>query len=333
MDARRKRGRKPQPRRRAKGDRRLTNWVVALAATVIAAALFYAVWPKAAAEPAEGSVASFPDVHGLAVDPHDPDVLWVGSHGLLIKVTDRTQWTRVGRAHYDLMGFNVHPVHAGVLLTSGHPGPGDPRPNPLGVEISRDGGQTWTPLALAGQADFHSMSISPADPNVIYAWSVTGQAGFYRSRAGGRTWELVVTSALQRVFALAASPARAHEVFAGTASGLLRSTDGGVTWSQVSPRLTGLPVTAVAVHRAHPSVIYAYVADPQAGLLRSTDAGKTWTPLGLYLGARDAVAHLALHPIELDALYYATFGNDLFWTTDAGKTRIRLARAGQVVQP
>ncbi|MDR7564049.1 MAG: hypothetical protein QN134_10940, partial [Armatimonadota bacterium] len=80
-----------------------------------------------------------PHIHGLAVDPLRPEVVWVAAHGGLLRIRNG-RWERVGNHTYDHMGFLVHPRQPRVLLTSGHPGPQDRRPNPLGVEVSRDAG-------------------------------------------------------------------------------------------------------------------------------------------------------------------------------------------------
>lgn len=313
--------------------KRSKTWIAALAGVAVVIAVLYTVSQRSStSEPASSGVTEFPHIHGMAVDPRDADVLWLGTHGMLVKVIKRTQWIRAGRANYDLMGFNAHPTLAGVFLTSGHPGPGDRRVNPLGVEVSRDAGETWTPLAMEGLADFHAMSVSPADPKVVYAWNVSGRAGFYRSRDSGRTWTFIPTN-LRRVFALAASRLAPEEVLAGADTGLFRSTNGGETWTPVHPDLSGIAVTVVAIHPSHRSVWYAYAAHPQFGLLRSEDAGKTWRTLGFSLGERDAVGYLALHPQEPDALYLATFESDIFWSADGGKTRQPLTRNGRVIRP
>ncbi len=303
-----------------------------LIVTVVAGgALVYLTRQGATAAPSEAAVGSFPHVHGLAVDPSRREVLWIGAHGSLIRVTGGRQWVRVGSQRYDMMGFNIHPTERNVLLTSGHPGPVDQRPNPLGVEMSRDGGQTWRPLGLAGDADFHAMTISRADPNMLYAWNVSGRVGLYRSRDGGRQWDYLGLKGLDQVFYLAAHPKKPAVVWAGTVHGLFVSEDAGDTWKVFSAALTRVSVTAVEVHPANPQIMYAYAAKPDLGLIRSDDGGKTWTAQGFFLGDRDAVGNLALDPVEPQTLYMATYSSDLYRSRDGGKTREQWASHGKVM--
>lgn len=308
-------------------------WVLGVGVVVLAGATAtaYRSRPRAATGPYETAVSEIEHVHGLAVDPANPRILWIGTHGSLIRVTDGKQWIRVGRQGYDMMGFNVHPAKVNALLTSGHPGAGDRRPNPLGVEVSEDGGQTWRPVGMAGQADFHTITVSRVDPNVVYAWNVSGRAGFYRSRDGGRRWDYLGDRGLDRVFSLAAHPARSTVVFAATAGGLFVSEDGGDSWRPLSPLLFGLPVTTVEAYPKDPRVMYAYAARPDLGLIRSADGGKGWASLGFFLGDRDAIGNLALDPTDARVLYFATFGGAVYQSTDGGKTRQQWVSHGQIV--
>ena len=313
-----------------------TWWVLGVLAFLLIAggSVAYFTRSDATAAPAETAIGSFPHIHGLAVDPTRREVLWIGAHGSLIRVAGVAggkQWHRIGRQAYDMMGFNIHPAEPNVLLTSGHPGASDQRPNPLGVEISRDGGQTWQPLGLVGEADFHAMTISRADPNVLYAWNVSGRMGLYRSRDGGRRWDYLGLKNLDQVFYLSTHPKQPAVVYAGTIHGLFISEDAGETWRPFSPALSRVPVTAIEVHPANPQVMYAYAAKPDLGLVRSDDGGKQWTSLGLFLGDRDGVGNLALDPVDPQVLYLATYSSDLYRSRDGGKSREQWASHGKVV--
>ncbi len=309
-------------------------WIAGIALALVAGGSFvYLTRPDATAGPREVVVSQIEHTHGLAVDPLRSDILWIGTHGSLIRVSGGKRWHRIGPQTYDMMGFNVHPTEANVLLTSGHPGSGDRRPNPLGVEISRDGGQTWQPLAMVGLADFHAMTISRADPKVLWAWNVSGRPGLYRSQDGGRQWEYLDDPGLRGVFSLAAHPQRANVVLAGTVRGLFMSEDAGRSWRPFSEALSSLPVTVIEVHPKNPQIIYAYAAKPDLGLIRSEDGGKQWGSVGFFLGDRDAIANLALDPVDPQVIYFATHGGDIYRSRDGGKTRERWVAGGRVVAP
>ncbi len=268
--------------------------------------------------------------HGLAVDPLYRDVLWIGGHNGLVRVSAGRVWRQIGRQRYDMMGFVMSPLGGGTMLTSGHPGPRDPRPDPLGVKVSRDRGRTWRPLALAGQVDFHAMAVSTANPQVLYAWNVFGREGLYRSRDGGRSWASLGARGLRSVFSLAAHPARPEVILAGTAAGLVISENGGETWTPWAS-LGKVAITAVATHPRDPRVIYVYGAPPGPGLLRSLDGGVTWTSQEFFLGPDDAVEAMALDPEDANVLYLATFNGDLYRSADGGRSRERWLARGKIL--
>lgn len=319
-----------KPRTAPRTRRLAAPWAITLALLGTAAWAGY----RFAAGPAAAEVRDIPGphIHGLAVDPSDSKVVWVAAHGGLLRIRNG-RWERVGSHTYDHMGFLVHPRQPGVLLTSGHPGPRDRRPNPLGVEVSRDGGLSWQPLALAGEADFHAAAQSLSDPQVIYGWNVTGRTGLYRTRDGGRTWAYLGGRGLSGVFSLAVHPLDPGTVFAATVQGLVASRDGGERWQNFDGLLGRVAVTAVAFHPREPQQVYAYAASPELGFLHSADGGRTWNPLGLFFGPREGAAHLALHPADPKVVYLSTFSADLYRSTDGGRTLQKLVEAGRVLTP
>jgi photosystem II stability/assembly factor-like uncharacterized protein len=122
--------------------------------------------------------------HGIAVDPSDPSRLYLATHhGLFLTSPDGTA-TRISDNANDYMGFTPHPTDSSLLYASGHPAGG----GNMGVILSEDGGKTWQQLSpgAQGPVDFHAMTISRADPNVIYGLYVHG-GGIQVSRDGGKT--------------------------------------------------------------------------------------------------------------------------------------------------
>lgn len=297
----------------------------ALVAALIAASPGHGGLAGAAA----AGVVLFHHIHGLAVDPTDPAVLFVATHGGLLRVIRDRQWEWVGEARHDYMGFTHHPQTQGTVFVSGHP-QGEGLPNPMGVLVSRDGGRTWRPLALQGQVDFHAMTIS-ADGETLYGWNVMPSPGLYRVSAKDGAWKRLDAAGLRDVFSLANHPEEPETLLAGTRAGLLVSRDGGSTWASASGQLEGVFVTAVAYSPKDPRRLYAYAVRQGLGFLMSTDGGKTWKATGLFLGTEDAIAVLAPSPHGEQTIYIATFSSDIQKSTDGGQTWKALARKGKPV--
>lgn len=277
-------------------------------------------------------VAELHHIHGLAVDPHDPNVLYIATHGGLVRLVGGEQWEYVGEGRSDLMGFTMHPSERGVMFVSGHPHHSSHLPNPIGVMVSNDSGQTWQPLALAGKVDLHAMTIG-AGGQILYGWNVMGPAGLYRISVRTGTWARVNATGLGDVLSLAAHPERLDTLMAGTRMGLLVSRNGGRTWSPVSGALSDTPVTAVAYHPKNPQVLYAYGVRPDLGIIRSDDDGQHWKSVGLFLGEKDAVNVFAISPRETNIIYASTFGSDLYQSQDGGMRWKPLAKHGSPVKP
>ena len=69
--------------------------------------------------------------------------------------------------------------------------------------------------------------------------------------------------------------------YIASGSGIFRSADGGVTWTQQMPGLAG--AVAIGVDGSDPNTVYAGVPFPLAspGGYKSTDGGKTWSALNI----------------------------------------------------
>jgi hypothetical protein len=122
-----------------------------------------------------------------------------------------------------------------------------------GVLRSTDGGTSWAQLCadpFVGKG-FHDLVVDPVDGRHLVA-ATTG--GLYDSIDGGLSW-MPRHGAVSWTLAVTQ-----EEILAGVADGLLRSTDGGVTYSMVT--LPGAPAEftrlAVAVAPPDPAIAYAW---------------------------------------------------------------------------
>ena len=138
----------------------------------------------------------------------------------------------------------------------------------------------WTALGPFGG----SAAIVATDPHSSKTVIVgTRNALLFRSSDAGESWTpLPFPAQLRAVLeALVVDPRNPGVYMAGLSSelpqysGILRSTDSGVTWQQV-PALRGLQVRAIAFFRGNRQVL---AAGTDHGVFRSRDGGIEWTPI------------------------------------------------------
>lgn len=258
---------------------------------------------QAIAEPVPVSeLAQQTHIHGLAVDRLNPEHLLIATHHGLFRAGPDGEAERISVVQ-DLMGLTPHPSEPGTLYASGHPAEG----GNLGFVASTDNGATWEQISpgLGGIADFHQMTVSLADPKVIY-----GAYGMLQvSRDSGRTWE-VAGPLPDRLIDLAASAGDADTLFAATEAGLLKSVDAGGTWTNA---LEGARVSLVEV--APDGTLYAFVIG--RGLLKSAEGQSGFTPVGSDWGDR-TLLHLAVDPANPERLVAAMRYGDIVTSTDGG---------------
>lgn len=249
-------------------------------------------------------------IHGLAVDPLDPSRLFVATHHGLY-VADPSGRAALVSPVQDFMGFTPHPGDGRTLYASGHPAEG----GNLGVIVSTDGGGSWRQISPGadGPVDFHQMTVSPADPQVIY-----GAYGFLQvSRDGGLTWAKV-GRAPNALIDLAASALDRNRLYAASESGLLVSSDGGASWRPAG--FEGEPVTMVEA--AHGRL---YAAVLGRGLMVADDTDEPrWSKLSD--GPGGVVLHFAAGPQGSGRFYVADHESALFTSVDGGATWQRLGR-------
>ncbi|MCJ1678457.1 RICIN domain-containing protein [Streptomyces sp. APSN-46.1] len=163
--------------------------------------------------------------------------------------------------------------------------------------------EQWIPLTdWLGEKDWNllgidSLATDPVDPARLYLATGTytnnwaGNGAILRSTDRGRTFQRTDLpfklganedgrGAGER---LAINPADHGTLLLGTRkNGLWRSTDHGVTWSQVSSfpvkdgASSGAGISFVTYGPAGSKTVYVGVADKSASLYRSTDGGSTW---------------------------------------------------------
>jgi len=113
-----------------------------------------------------------------------------------------------------------------------------------------------------------AIAVDPANSSIVYIGADSG--GIFKSTDGGSNWQPVADHHASSLFisSLAIDPADSQTVYAGTSLNVLKTSDGGVTWSELAT--LGRPVYSVAVSPVDRNVVLAATA---MGIERSTEGG------------------------------------------------------------
>jgi photosystem II stability/assembly factor-like uncharacterized protein len=215
-----------------------------------------------------------------------------------------------------------------------------------GVFKSTDAGVTWTDIGLKDTRQIGAVIVDPLDPNIVlvaaigHAFGPNTERGVFRTSDGGKTWNRVLyKNELTGAIDLAADPKNPKIVYAalwqvrrqpwtfesgGPGSGLYRSADGGVTWSQLTGH--GFPEGIlgridIAISPADSHRIYAMIEAKEGGLYRSDDAGTSWRRVSDDGRVRQRAWYFSkiyADPNAIDTVYALNTG--MLRSVDGGKT-------------
>jgi uncharacterized protein (TIGR03437 family) len=210
------------------------------------------------------------------------------------------------------------------------------QPHPAASGLFRiDGaGSSWQNLYQAGLSAATTVTADPRDPRIIYA---TGATDIHRSADAGATWTLLATLSVTTINGFAIDPTNSGVLYAASVGqGMLKSIDGGATWTAIDNGIAVAPDSVLAVRGIwidpnHPSVLFTtgYVASGYT-LIRSADAGATWQPLAdPAVSGLDTVSFDPFTPGKV----YATSDLRSAFSTDDGLTWSALAPVDSTWQP
>lgn len=141
------------------------------------------------------------------------------------------------------------------------------------AEAAVTGGSVAGELSQIKTGDFHSIAISPVDPNVVLYGH---HGGVLRSTDGGSTWTTTsLGGETDDAMAMGFSAAQPQVVYAAGHDTFFKSTDGGQTWESPKTDLPATDIHGMAVSPDKAGLIYANLT--RFGVVRSEDGGATWT--------------------------------------------------------
>ncbi len=243
----------------------------------------------------------FATINSLAIDPSHPSTLYSSQETGLYKSLDGGATWRRTALQYPVSRIALSPRSPQTLYAA----------TTQGLYRSPNGGARWKRLTQGLPRPYYSsptVFVDPASPKRIFATiqGDHGQGGLYKSLDEGFSWQPVHSGLMedQVVVALAIDRRPPATLFAGTPTGIYKSTDDGKTWSRSGDASLGL-VQSLALHPGDKNVLYA---GGDAGVLRSLDRGATWTRIDHGLPDGVSVTAVLLSPSNPQSLYVGVKG-------------------------
>ena len=172
------------------------------------------------------------------------------------------------------------------------------------------GQQTWR-RRLAGTT--YCIGVNPRNPNTVYTES---NGRIFVSRDGGTHWMDASQSPIGELHQILIHPKDTLTMLcAGLGPDLVRSTDGGLSWSNVLPNF-GIDGESIDYDLRHPDTMFAGSFD-YGTVYRSTNRGLTWEMRGV---AGQKLCGLTVRPDTANILFAGTLGGVISKSTDAGVT-------------
>jgi hypothetical protein len=215
------------------------------------------------------------------------------------------------------------------------------------VYKTTDAGRHWRSTTTSDWTRVDALAVDSQRPETLYAGSGTA---VFKTVDGGRTWKAANRGLFRGpphigpapadrrrygwVTALAVDPADSDNVYAGTPTGIRKSTDGGRSWRTVLRPGNYIVGSAFVITAARPQVVYvaASIVGPagcsvnapvhcQASnwLYASANGGKTWRRTSLPLTVAGSSIILAADPLRPTTLYLA-HTRHVLTSTDAGES-------------
>ena len=260
---------------------------------------------------ADQGIAGDKSISALAVDPSDPSTLFTGIDFPLevFKSTDGgDSWSKV---------FDASSLGSPDALAVS---PSDGSIVYLGVGSnfiykSTDAGETWDSASsgLESAFVFNQITVHPTDPDIVYASS---DNGLFKTTDGAATWNLLNTPE-SVVEAVVLDPSNSSTVYA-TSDGVMKSTDGGNSWTEKDDVFSRAVVKAIAVDPSDPMNLYAG-ANVFEGIFKSTDGGAEWAVSSLGL-SNYQILSLAFDPQKTSTIYAGAAPGGVHKSTDGGQT-------------
>lgn len=227
--------------------------------------------------------------------------------------------------------FSTHPTDTSTIIVgTGEPG----KLFGLGLFKTTNAGVNWNQVLMDPvnntPSGFYKVRYSPVNGNLVFAAT---NSGFQVSTNGGNSWTRTLTGVITD---LAVHPTNANIVYAtrgysedaGVPNGLWRSTNAGVSFTNITPS-TGctnsqMDDSRIEIFKADPQIMYLSVGKDGSQLCsihKTTNGGATWqniTAGAANIGQSNRNHVISVSPTNSNLVIWGTLG--LQWSTNGGSS-------------
>lgn len=253
------------------------------------------------------------DIGAMEFLPSNPSTIYLGTtaNGLYRTDDGGERWQLTGRRTGSITVIAAEPVSSQTIYVGngGH------------IDRSIDGGTTWARVYTETRTGItiSAIGIDPTNTKHVFAGNTGGV--LIETKDYAATWQVRATLN-DGIKQLILDPRTPKLLFASLVkSGLVRSQDGGSTWSYLSEKMREFPgssaINDIALDLKSPATIYLGTT---YGLMKSKDLGESWSaPTTLIPNQTAPIQQVAVDPSDSSKVYF-TVTNKVHLTNDAGAT-------------
>lgn len=238
------------------------------------------------------------------------------------------RWENHWRNKTNEQGFLITPQEMWSALNEKNSRKANKNSNALSLPVSN-----WQPVGpfthsntgswSSGQGRVNVVYVDPSNPNTIYIGAPAG--GIWKSTDSGSTWTVLSDNLPQiGVSGIAVDPNNSNVIYITTGDcdasdtysiGVMKSTDGGLTWNTTGLTFTGTNKLAgdILMNPTNSNMLWAATTD---GIYRTVNAGVNWT---LEQTGNFAQGRIRLKPGDATTVY-AVSNNRFYRSTNSGDT-------------
>ena len=219
------------------------------------------------------------NVDSLAIDPGNPQIIYVGTYHLPWKTMDGGKtWRSIASGMIDdsdIMSFLIDAKNPQRIFSTAC----------SGIYRSEDAGDSWTKLQSIPYASRRTQQIAQdsKDPRVLYAGTTEG---LWRTSDSGENWSRITPRETIANAILLLPVTAGTRILAGMeAQGVLRSDDGGNAFVESNEGFSHRVIASVAADASNPSHLLVRIEGLPGKLFETRDSGGSWLEISGVISA------------------------------------------------